>query len=289
MSRIAYVDGRYVDRAARCVAIEDRGFQFADGVYEVISAYGGRLLDEGLHLDRLDRSLKELRIAWPLQRRVLSLILREVLRRNAIRDGAAYIQVTRGVAARDFKFPESAKPTLVVTARRLCFDGLAQVESGVSVVTLPDIRWRRRDIKSVALLPQALAKQAAFEAGAFEAWQLDDQGCVTEGASSNAWIVSEAGELVTRPASCDILNGVTRQRLLRLAARNGIPLVERPFALDEAFAAREAFLSSSSTFVMPVVRVDGRHIGNGAPGETTRRLRAAYLAFARDGGYAAEE
>ncbi|WP_119678381.1 D-amino-acid transaminase [Indioceanicola profundi] len=277
MPRIAYVDGRYVPHDSATVHIEDRGFQFADGVYEVVTVVNGRLADEEGHLARLARSLDELRIAWPVTPQTLKMIMRQMVVRNRMADALLYIQITRGRAPRDFKFPAKAAPTLVLTCRRTKFQSPRQLADGVPVVTIPDIRWLRRDIKSVSLLPQVLGKQQAVEKGAFEAWQIDPDGTVTEGCSSNAWIVTEAGALVTRPASSLILNGITRQSLIRLAAGLGIPFEERAFTLDEAYRAKEAFISSASTFVLPVTSIDGKPVGNGKPGPLGRQLRQAYM------------
>lgn len=279
MARFAYVNGRYVPHGAAAVHIEDRGYQFADGVYEVVPIIHGKMIDEGPHLDRLDYSLRELRIAWPVGRAALKLILREMLRRNELRDGLLYLQITRGVAPRDHKFPKSAKPALVITTKRLKPTPPTLVENGVPVISVPDIRWKRCDIKSVSLLPNILAKQQAFEAGAFEAWQVDADGFVTEGTSTNAWIVTKNGAIVTRTANHDILNGITRQAVLRLTNTAGVTFEERSFTLDEAKAAREAFLTSSSGHVLPITRIDGQPIGDGKPGPVTKRLRGAYLDY----------
>ena len=287
MPRYAYVNGRYVRHALAAVHIEDRGFQFADGVYEVVTVQGGRLVDEDGHLARLGRSLGELQIAWPVGERVLRLIMRQLIRRNGVKDGIVYLQITRGVAPRDFRFPAVAAPSLVLTTRRMNLDQPALVESGVAVITIPDIRWQRRDIKSVALLPQVLGKQRAAVAGAFEAWQVDADGKVTEGCSSNAWIVTADGRLVTRDASHAILNGITRQSVLRLAAEAGLQFEERAFAVDEAMRATEAFLTSATTYVMPVTTIDGRPVADGRPGKLSRRLRARYVRYAGSGGEAA--
>jgi len=278
MSRIAYVNGRYVRHAEAGVHIEDRGYQFSDGVYEVFAARAGCLLDEDLHLQRLQRSLSELRIAMPMGLRALRHVMREVLMRNRIRNGMLYLQITRGAASRDHAFPSSdVKPVLVMTARRLNEAKLkASLEAGVAVVSMADLRWARRDIKSVSLLPNILAKQQAKEAGAYEALLVDRDGLVTEGASSNVWIVDREGRLVTRPDSHDILNGVTRRVLLKVAAREGMEVVERAFGIDEAQAAREVFLTSSSAIIMPVVRIDGVPVGNGVPGLIASKLRDAY-------------
>lgn len=283
MSRIAYVNGRYVRHADASVHIEDRGYQFADGVYEVCGVRDGKLMDEELHLARLQRSLGELRIGLPMPVASLRHVLREVVRRNRIANGLVYFQVTRGVAPRDHPFPPAGvRPALVVTAKRLNEARVAaSVEKGVAVVTVPDQRWARRDIKSVALLPNILAKQQAREAGAYEAWLVDAEGFVTEGTSTNAWIVDGDGRVVTRPAGPDILSGITRHVLLDAARREGIEVVERPFTAAEARMAREAFISASSAIIIPVVRIDDVPVGNGAPGSVTLRLRQAYAACGR--------
>ncbi len=275
MSRIAYVNGRYVSRRHAAVHVEDRGYQFADGVYEVCEVRGGRLIDERRHLDRLDRSLSELRIRPPMPRASLAIVLREVVRRNRVREGIVYLQVTRGVAKRDHPFPPaSTLPSIVVTANRLDVDKAeAMAEEGVGVVTVPDNRWGRADIKSVSLLPNILAKQAAREQGAREAWFVDKAGFVTEGASSNAWIVTRDGKVVTRPADHSILRGITRAVVLDVIKAHGLELEERAFTVEEAYTAREAFQTSASQLVMPVVRIDGRPVGNGAPGLLSSALR----------------
>jgi D-alanine transaminase len=280
MPRLAYVNGRFLPHAAAAVHIEDRGFQFADGVYEVVAVGGGRLMDEAGHLDRLNRSLGELRIAWPVSRRVLGFLMRRLIARNRLTDGIVYLQITRGVAPRDFRFPPQAEPSLVMTTRRIDLHPRKAVEEGWAVATMPDIRWKRRDIKSVALLPQVLGKQRAAEAGAMEGWMVDEEGFVTEGCSSNAWIVTPEGTLVTRRADHMILNGVTRLSILELARRLNVPVEERPFTVAEAKAAREAFLSSASTFVTPVTSIDGQPVGNGHPGSTALALRQAYIDYA---------
>ena len=279
MSRIAYVNGRYLPHRMASVHIEDRSVQFADAVYEVIAARGGRLVDADMHLARLHRSLAALEIAAPMSDAALAAVMREVIRRNGVVEGFLYLQVSRGTAPRDFAFPKHARPSLVMTARRHRGPAAALVEEGVGVITLPDIRWARPDIKSVALLPNALGKQQAKAAGAFEAWQVDRDGNVTEGTSSNAWIVTSEGDLVTRQADAGILNGVTRLGVIGLLRREGLRLVERPFSVAEAKAAREAFLTSTTNFVLPVVSIDGTPVGNGHPGSITRRLRQAYEAY----------
>jgi D-alanine transaminase len=277
MSRTAYVNGRYVPHRQAQVHVEDRGYQFADGVYEVIAVHEGRFLDEDGHLERLDRSLTELRIGWPMSRPALRLVAREVVRRNRVRNGFLYMQITRGVARRDHAFPKDARRSVVMTARHLPrYDPGAAKEIAVDVITIPDIRWRRCDIKSVSLLPNILGKQQAVEAGAYEAWQVDDDGFVTEGTATNAWIVSRDRQLVTRDASHAILNGITRLAVLKVAREHGIGFVERPFSVDEAREAREAFLTSSTNHVKAVVSIDGRSVGNGHIGELTSSLIDLY-------------
>lgn len=285
MARYAYVNGRFVPHTDAVVHVEDRGYQFADGVYEVVTIVGGKLVDEQGHLDRLTRSLNELRIAWPVSPRVLKILMRRLIGMNRVTQGTIYLQITRGVAPRDFKFPKHAESSLVLTTKRAgAFATQAQLQDGVKVITIPDIRWLRRDIKSVSLLPQVLGKQQAVEAGAFEAWQVDPDGNVTEGCSSNAWIVTSDGTLVTRYANNLILNGVTRLSILKLARESGIKFEERPFSVEEAYAAREAFVSSASTFVMPVTRIDDRTVGDGKPGALSGKLRQGYLDYARERG-----
>jgi D-alanine transaminase len=275
VSRIAYVNGRYVPRAQAAIHIEDRGYQFADGVYEVCEVKAGRLIDERRHMERLVRSLTELRIALPMSLTALSVVLHETVRRNRVTDGIVYLQVTRGVARRDHAFPASSVlPGVVVTANRLdVATAEALAAEGVEVITVPENRWDRVDIKSIALLPNVLAKQQAREQGAREAWYVGRDGKVTEGSSSNAWIVTRDGKVVTRQVDHGILRGITRTVLLDAIKAQGLDLEERPFTVAEALAAREAFLTSASQIVMPVVRIDGHPIGNGAPGLLSTALR----------------
>lgn len=277
MARIAYVNGRYLPISRPAVVLEDRGYQFADGVYEVIKVVSGEPRDLERHFDRLERSLGELRIAMPMTRAALRRVVAETLRRNVIRHAIVYIQVSRGTAPRNHLFPKNAAPSLVVTVRRAPFPKPAEIEDGVDVVTLPDQRWKRCDIKSIGLLPNVLAKQQAAEQGAREAWLVDSDGFVTEGSSANAYIVDQSGTIVTRPLGGEILGGITRQNLFAAAKAAGVPIVERAFTVAEAQAAREAFLTSTSSLVLPVTRIDGRSIGNGKPGSITCRLLAAYL------------
>ncbi|MDX5362052.1 MAG: D-amino-acid transaminase [Alphaproteobacteria bacterium] len=287
MPRIAYVNGRYVPHAEASVHVEDRGYQFADGVYEVCAVKNGRLLDEGPHLDRLDRSLRELKIAPPMSRAALRVVLREVARRNLLRNGLIYFQVTRGVAPRDHAFPADTASSLVVTARPVDLGkAQARAEEGVRAVTHPDIRWKRCDIKAVALLPNVLAKQAAKEAGGYEAWLVDEAGYVTEGSSTNAWIVDRDGNLVTRALDTAILGGITRKMLMQVAQEAGVRIIERPFSTEEARAAREAFITSATSFVTPVTQIDDAVIGNGRPGSVAMRLRELYIKASEDAAQA---
>ncbi len=285
MSRIVYVNGRYLPPAQAKVSVEDRAYQFADGVYEVCEVRAGRLIDERRHMARLDRSLSELRIPRPMSPAALSIVLRETVRRNRVHDGIVYVQVSRGVARRDFVFPPaSTKPALVVSARGNDLARLEQLAAdGIAVITVPDMRWSRVDIKSVALLPNVLAKQTARESGAREAWLVDEDGRVTEGASSNAWIVGRDGKLITHPLGRDILPGITRSVVVDVLKAQGIAFEERPFTVEEAYAAREAFITSASQIVLPVVSIDGRPVGNGAPGLIATGLRRDYHRYAEIG------
>ncbi|ABC22482.1 D-amino-acid transaminase [Rhodospirillum rubrum] len=279
MSRIAYVNGQYVLHRDAAVHIEDRGYQFSDGIYEVTAIYKGRPVDNDGHWDRLERSLRELRIDMPMTRGGLDLVAREVVRRNRVRNGIIYIQITRGVSPRNHPFPKDTPPSIVMTARHGLGSKPEVAAKGVSLISHPDIRWGRRDIKTVSLLPNVLAKQAAYEQHAYEAILVGPDGMVSECSSSNAWIVTKDGALVTRPLSNDILGGITRKRLIDLADAEGLRVEERSFSLDEAKAAREVFVSSTSSFAMPVVRIDDSVIGNGHPGSIVTNLRARYFDF----------
>ena len=284
MSRIAYVNGRYLPRSDAAVHIEDRGYQFADGVYEVCEVRGGRLIDERRHMERLLRSLAELRIPLPMPLTALSIVMHEVVRRNGVGNGIVYLQVTRGVARRDHAFPPAGtKPAVVITANRLDQGkNETMAADGIAVITLPDNRWDRVDIKSIALLPNVLAKQQAREQGAREAWYVAADGTVTEGSSSNAWIVTQDNEVVTRQADHAILRGITRTVLLDVLKSHNLTLRERPFTVEEAQGAREAFITSASQIVMPVVMIDGRPVGNGAPGLVATALRRDFHRFAEE-------
>ena len=278
MPRIAYVNGRYLPHSEASVHIEDRGYQFADGVYEVCEIARGFIVDMTRHLDRLDRSLRELSIAWPVTRPALEIILREVANRNKVRNGLVYLQVTRGVASRDHVFPAKSKPALVVTSKRTDPKAAqSRAENGIRVITVPENRWDRVDIKSVGLLPNVLARQKAKEAGAQEAWFVDPDGSVKEGAATNAWIVTRDGVLVTRPAESGILRGVTRTTLIDLAATLNLTVEERAFSVAEAKGAREAFITAATTLVTPVVSIDNHPVANGHPGSVALSLREAFF------------
>lgn len=278
MSRIAYVNGAYVPHSLACVHVEDRGYQFSDGVYEVWAVQKRQLLDTQGHLMRLQRSLRELDIPTPLSISALQLVLQEVIRRNRIRNGMVYLQITRGVAPRDHAWNRNLLSTLVMTARSIDpRKGNKLAKSGVKVITLPDLRWARRDIKSVSLLPNVLAKQKAREAGAYEAWLVDEQGQITEGTSSNAWIITDSGILVTRDLSERILAGITRAHVMQIASEYQLRMEERPFTDCEARQAKEAFMTAATNFVMPVISIDGHIIANGKPGPVAARLRKSYI------------
>ncbi|MGI8571001.1 MAG: D-amino-acid transaminase [Methylocella sp.] len=282
MSRAAYVNGRYVLHRDAMVHIEDRGYQFADGVYEVCEVFRGALIDERRHFERLAYSLAELQIAPPVPARALAVVVREVMARNRVENGFVYVQVTRGVAPRDHVFPQKpARPSLVVTARHVDPEKSdITARKGISIITTPDLRWKRADIKTISLLPNVLARQLARESGACEAWLVDSLGMVTEGAASNAWIISKAGVVVTRQLDHSILRGITRTTLIEIVAAEGLKLEERKFNLEEVFAAREAFITGATTLIMPVVRIDGRAIGAGIPGPVASKLRAMFHAAA---------
>jgi len=282
MAGIVYVNGQYLRSHDARVHIEDRGYQFADGIYEVCLVIDGRYWDAEGHLDRMDRSLRELQISPPMSRNSLGAVMAELLTRNRLKNALVYIQVTRGVAPRNHLFPAPETPAaLVMTARRFDLDASDErARVGVSVITQPDIRWGRVDIKSVSLLPNVLAKQAAFEAGAAEALLVKD-GKITEGSSSNAWIVDQSGAIITHPKGEDILGGITRETAIACARDLQIKIEERPFTVEEAMQAKEAFITAATVLVMPVVAIDGRQIGDGAPGPIAGRLREAYKDRAR--------
>jgi D-alanine transaminase len=282
MSRIAYVNGQYLPHTDAAVHVEDRGFQFADGVYEVCEVRSGLIVDLTRHLDRLDRSLKELRMASPMERQPLTVVIREVLRRNRVRNGIFYLQVTRGAARRDHFFPAvGTAPTLVITAKSVD-PSIAQkkYQAGIKVITLPENRWDRVDIKSVGLLPNVLAKQQARDAGVHDAIYVDRNGIVMEGASSNVWIVTPDGKLVTRPAEHGILRGITRTTLLDVASALGLSVEEREFRTEDMLAAREVFFTSATGTCVPIIEVDGKTIANGHPGTVASNIRDAFFEIA---------
>ncbi|HUJ03498.1 MAG TPA: D-amino-acid transaminase [Rhizomicrobium sp.] len=276
--RIAYVNGRYLPHAHATVHIEDRGLQFADAIYEVFGVIGGLVRDEEEHLDRLERSVSEIGMAMPMGRAAMKLVMRELVRRNRFANGLIYMQVTRGAARRDHPVPNAPpRPTLILTARPIAAGSNEKLRAkGIRVVTKPDERWARRDIKSTALLPNILAKTAARRSGAFEAWLIDADGFVTEGASTTAWIVDREGRIVTRPLSNAILPGVTRRIMLEAASSAQIPVIERAFTPAEARTAAEAFISAATIGAVPVTEIDGQKIGEGAPGPVTRRVQDLY-------------
>ena len=284
MVRSSYVNGRYVYHNHAQLHIEDRATQFSDGVYEVIAIISGVLIDYELHQQRLLRSLKELEIELPTTPRVLRLILQEVVRRNRIKSGLCYLQISRGIAPRNHAFPTAVRPSLIVTAKHSQPAGGKATIDGVTVVTVPDIRWRRRDIKAISLLPNVLAKEKAAKSQAFEAWLVEgeQEQTVVEGSSSNAWMINTHGELITHPAGHKILSGITRNRLISLAVDNGIKVIEEPFSIAQAKGASETFLTSTSSFVVPVTSVDGSKIGDGTPGPVTRSLVKMYGDFVVD-------
>jgi D-alanine transaminase len=283
MSRFAYVNGRFVRHGEAAVHIEDRGYQLADGVYEVWAVFDGKLADAAGHFARLWRSLDELRIAHPMSQAALTVVLREAIRRNKVAEGMVYLQVTRGVAPRDHAFPNPAVPPAVVVTAKSVDRAAAEAKAakGQSVVTVPETRWGRCDIKSIGLLPNALAKQVARERGAVEAWFVDELGLVTEGASSNAWIVDAEGRLRTRDTQANILRGVTRASLLEVIAGEGLTIAEQPFTVEEAKAAKEAFVTGAGTLVLPIVSIDGTPVGDGKPGPLASRLRRLYIERAK--------
>jgi D-alanine transaminase len=278
VGRTAYVDGRYVRHDLAAVHIEDRGLQFADAIYEVFGVFGGKIFDEGEHLDRLERSLRELELPMPMERRALRLVVREIARRNRLTDGLIYVQVTRGAARRDHAVPQPALvPSLIITAKPIDTNSFEERRrSGIKVITAADERWARCDIKSTALLPNVLAKTKARSAGAYEAWLVDRDGRVTEGSSTTAWIVDPDGKLVTRDLDNAILAGVTRRILIEVAESAQMPIVERRFTVAEAQGAREAFITAATIGALPVVAIDGRSIGDGRPGPVARRLHELY-------------
>jgi D-alanine transaminase len=275
MARTVYVNGEYLPEDQGKISIFDRGFLFADGVYEVTAVINGKLVDYAPHMERLERSLAELRMGWPCGKDEMKAMHLEMVKRNSLREGIVYMQITRGAADRQFNFPRDAKPTLIAFTQTMKLVENPNAVTGVKVVTIPDIRWARRDIKSVMLLAPVLGKQAAYERSAAEGWMVED-GLITEGTSSNAYIVKD-NKVITREISNSILAGCTRRSLFRLAKEHGMVIEERAFTPEEAYAADEAFLTSASQFVMPIVDIDGHRIGGGQPGPVVRRLRELFL------------
>jgi D-alanine transaminase len=280
MSRIVYVNGSYLPEEEAKISVFDRAFLFGDAVYEVTAVLDGRLVDFAPHLERLDRSLKEIALAPPLSHGELRALHEELIRRNKIGEGIIYLQISRGSAERDFAYPETAAPSVVAFTQSRPLIANSYAETGVKVVTIPDLRWKRRDIKSTSMLAQAMGKQAAKLAGAYEGWMVEN-GHVTEGTSSTAFIFDAKGVIRTQPLGHHILPGVTRRALLRLAALEGVDIEERPFSVAEALSAREAFMTAASAFVLPVVEIDGVPIGDGRPGPVARKFRALYIEEAR--------
>ena len=276
MSRVAYVNGRYLRHAEAQVHVEDRGYQFSDGVYEVILIKNGKMIDEEQHLERLKKSLSSLEINPPMKRAPMRHVMKELIKRNKFRNGIIYIQITRGVAAREHSFPKYSKPALVMTARRIAIKTSDEIEAGVKVITIDDIRWKRCDIKSTSLLPNVLGKQTARRQGAYEAWMVDARGFVTEGTSTNAWIVTTDGKLITAELGSNILSGITRDTFIKIICELDYKLEERQFTVEEAKNAREAFFTSSTSFLTPVSEIDGVVIGNGRAGSASMELIKAY-------------
>jgi D-alanine transaminase len=281
LDQIAYVNGSFVLLSQAKVSVLDRGFLFADGIYEVAAVLDGKLVDNASHLARLERSVGEISLVLPETTERIQDIQKELVARNNLVNGMVYLEVTRGAdTGRDFAFPKDVKPTLIMFTAEKDIVGAASAGTGISVITVPDIRWARRDIKSVALLAQVLAKQAAAEAGAGEAWMIED-GFVTEGGSSSAFILTQDDVLVTRQNGSAILPGCTRKAVVRLAEERQLRVEERPFSVGEALRAKEAFITSATVFVQAVIAIDGRKVADGKPGPMTNRLREIYVDFAR--------
>lgn len=282
MSRIVYVNGEYLPEEEAKISVFDRGFLFADAVYEVSAVIGGKLVDNDAHMARLQRSMNELKMTPPAGGEEITAIMCELVKRNDIEEGLVYLQVTRGAADRDFAFPTDATPSLIMFTQKKTLSENPAARTGISVITVPDIRWKRRDIKTVGLLPASMAKQAALDAGANDAWFVED-GFVNEGSSNNAFIVTEDGKIITRHLGTEILHGITRKAVMELAKRENLEIEERPFTAEEAQEAREAFSTSASAFVMPVVKIDGHILGNGVPGPVTEKMRKLYIEMAKAG------
>ncbi|WP_458699342.1 D-amino-acid transaminase [Sulfurospirillum sp. 1307] len=275
MSDIVFLNGEYLKKDEAKVSIFDRGFLFGDGVYEVVPVVNSVVLDKEPFLERFERSLGEIDLAWPISKDEFLVMINELIKRNNLKEGGVYMQVTRGVAPRQFYYPSDTPTTVMAFVFEKNVIDNPQAEDGVKVVTVEDIRWKRRDIKSIALLAQCVAKEQAHRAGAFEGWMVEN-GFVTEGTSSSAYIVKD-GAIITRPLSNSILPGIRRKLLVELAQNHNIPLIERPFTPEEAYEADEAFLSSATTFVLPIVELDGKKIGDGKPGPIYKKMREMYI------------
>ena len=282
MSRIVYVNGEYLPEEDAKISVFDRGFLFADGVYEVSAVINGKLVDNDAHMARLSRSMAELKMTPPASTDEIAAIMQEMVKRNGIDEGLVYLQVTRGAADRDFAFPKDATPSLVMFTQKKKLLDTPAAKTGMAVMTVPDIRWKRRDIKTVGLLPASMAKQAALDAGVSDAWFVED-GFVNEGTSNNAFIVTESGKIITRHLGNEILHGITRKAVMELVKRENLDIEERPFTPEEAYEAREAFVTSASAFVMPVIKIDDHVLGNGVPGPVVEKLRQLYIEMAKEG------
>lgn len=282
MSRIVYVNGEYLPEEDAKISVFDRGFLFADGVYEVSAVINGKLVDNDAHMARLSRSMAELKMTPPASTDEIAAIMQEMVKRNGIDEGLVYLQVTRGAADRDFAFPKDATPSLVMFTQKKKLLNTPAAKTGMAVMTVPDIRWKRRDIKTVGLLPASMAKQAALDAGVGDAWFVED-GFVNEGTSNNAFIVTESGKIITRHLGNEILHGITRKAVMELVKRENLDIEERPFTPEEAYEAREAFVTSASAFVMPVIKIDDHVLGNGVPGPVVEKLRQLYIEMAKEG------
>jgi D-alanine transaminase len=277
MPRVCYVNGQYVPYHDAVISVEDRGFLFGDAVYEVIGCIHGHLADETGHLDRLERSLSEIKMEMPVERETLRFLMRELLRRNRQKNAALYLEISRGAAKRDFKFPTpETPPTMVMISYDFDFDGNAAVKNGVKVKTVPDIRWKRRDIKTVLLLPQSMSKQQAIDEGFDDVWMVDEEGFVTEGSASNAWIVTKDKKLVTRAVTTDILRGITRTAIEKLCKEMNLAVEERSFTPEEVYEATEAFTTSATALITPVIEIDGHKIGDGRRGDICHNLYEEY-------------
>jgi len=283
MSQISYVNGRYLPHNKACLHVEDRSTQFSDGVYEVIAVISGNLVDSQMHYKRLSRSLTELKMNLPMSVSALHSNIKEIIRQNRLKSGLIYLQISRGSAPRNHVIPNLIKESVVITAKHSKPNGGKHAKQGVSVITTEDIRWKRPDIKSVSLLPNVLAKNQAAQRGAFEAWLVESGGkeIVIEGSSSNAWIVTQTSQVVTNPEGVKMLSGVTRNRIIDLATSNGIQVLEAPFTVTQAKAASEAFMTSTSSFVVPIIEIDGHKIGTGKCGPVTTAIQTLYNDFTK--------